>query len=76
MYDGEGNHKVMTMEEVGFLSFFSFLFGYICSISRGFSADKPSCSPTLSAPAILNRERYVFTEFMDIKEKRARGLKV
>ncbi|CAP92774.1 Pc16g01040 [Penicillium rubens Wisconsin 54-1255] len=29
MYDGEGNHKVMTMEEVGFLSFFSFLFGYI-----------------------------------------------
>lgn len=32
MYDGEGNHKVMTREEVSFFSLVSFLSAYICSI--------------------------------------------
>jgi hypothetical protein len=66
MYDGEGSRGA-----TGLISRESTRYRTDIYPNRKEKKDK---KPTSSI--VLNRERYVFTEFMDIKEKRARGLKV
>ncbi|CAG8885720.1 unnamed protein product [Penicillium egyptiacum] len=75
MYDGEGDYKVMTLEEVSFFSFFSFFLDISVWYLFG-SLLMNLVAARLFRPRPSSIGIGMFTEFMDIKEKRARGLEV